>query len=68
MPSAVGPLGPGSLWPWGPCTYGVGSSNDGTARLQGGDNAGLGDGNALLLHGLVDAGPILVVHLHSGQT
>lgn len=45
------------------CTYGVGGSNDGAASLQGGDDASLRDGDALLLHGLMDAGSVLVVHL-----
>ena len=49
-------------------TYGVGGGDDGAAGLQGGDDAGLGDGDALLLHGLVDAGPVLVVHLRGGPT
>lgn len=48
-------------------TYGVGRGNDGAASLQGGDDAGLGDGDALLLHGLVDAGSVLVIHLQEVQ-
>lgn len=44
-------------------TYGVGSSNDGAASLQRCDNASLGDGDALLLHGFMDAGPVLISHL-----
>ncbi len=31
--------------------------------LEGGDDAGLGDGDGLLLHGLVDGRAVLVVHL-----
>lgn len=49
-------------------TYGVGGGDDGAASLQGGNNAGLGDGDALLLHGLVDAGSVLVIHLHETPT
>ena len=44
-------------------TNGIGSCNNGTARLKRSDNAGLGDGNGLLLHGFVDRGTVLVVHL-----
>lgn len=44
-------------------TYGIGSSNNSAAGLQGRDNACFGDGNALLFHGFVDAGPILIIHL-----
>lgn len=44
-------------------TYGISSSNNGAAGLQGCDNACFGDGNALLLHGFMDAGPILIIHL-----
>lgn len=46
-------------------TYGVGSSYDSAAGLQRGNDASLGDGDALLFHGLVDAGPVLVIHLHN---
>lgn len=46
-------------------TYGVGSSYDGAAGLQGGNDASLGNGDALLFHGLVDAGSVLVIHLHN---
>lgn len=42
---------------------GVTGSDDGAPGLQGGDDAGFGDGDALLLHGLVDAGPVCIVHL-----
>ena len=42
---------------------GVGGSDDGTASLEGGDDAGFGNGDALLLHGFVDAGSVGVVHL-----
>lgn len=42
---------------------GVGRGDDGAAGLQGGDDAGLADADALLLHGLVDGGAIGVVHL-----
>ena len=44
-------------------TDGVRRSNHGAPGLQRGDDAGLGDGDALLLHGLVDARPVCVVHL-----
>lgn len=44
-------------------TDGVGRSDDGASGLQRGDDAGFGDGDALLLHGLVDARPVCVVHL-----
>ena len=37
--------------------------DDGATCLQRGHDASLGDGDALLLHGLVDAGPVLIVHL-----
>ena len=42
---------------------GIGSSNDGAPCLESGDDSSFGDGNALLLHSLVDGGPVLVVHL-----
>mmetsp|Transcript_87559 Transcript_87559/g.283480 ORF Transcript_87559/g.283480 Transcript_87559/m.283480 type:complete len:505 (-) Transcript_87559:852-2366(-) len=42
---------------------GVGHRNDGTPRLQCGDDAGLGDGDRLLFHGLMDGRAVLVVHL-----
>ena len=42
---------------------GVGSSNNGAASLEGGHNTCLGDVDALLLHGLVNGGTILVIHL-----
>lgn len=41
----------------------VGSSDDSTACLERGDDASLGDGDALLFHGLVDTGPVCIVHL-----
>ena len=37
--------------------------DDGATCLQRGHDASLGDGDAPLLHGLVDAGRVLVVHL-----
>ena len=49
-------------------TYGVGRSDDSAAGLQRGDDASFGDGDALLFHGLVDAGPVLVIHLHNTQS
>lgn len=49
-------------------TYGVGRSDDGAASLKGSDDAGLGDGDALLLHGFVNAGSVLVIHLQEVQT
>ena len=42
---------------------GVGGGDDAAAGLQGGHDAGFGDGDGLLLHSLVDGGPVLVVHL-----
>ena len=42
---------------------GVGSGEDATAGLEGGDNPCLGDRDTLLLHRLVDTGPVLVIHL-----
>ncbi len=41
----------------------IGSGNDWAASLQGSDNACLADGDALLFHGLVDAGTICIIHL-----
>lgn len=41
----------------------VGSSDDSTACLERGDDASLGDGDALLFHGLMDTGPVCIVHL-----
>lgn len=41
----------------------VTGSNDGASGLQGRDNAGFGDGNALLLHGFVDTSPVCIIHL-----
>ena len=41
----------------------IGGGQYGAARLQRGHNARLGDGDRLLLHGLVNARAILVVHL-----
>ena len=41
----------------------VSHGDDGATCLQRGHDASLGDGDALLLHGLVDAGPVLIVHL-----
>lgn len=46
-------------------TNGIGRSEDSASGLQGGHDAGLGYGDALLLHGLVDTGPVLVIHLES---
>lgn len=46
-----------------PSTDGVTGSNDGAPGLQGGDDAGFGDGDALLLHGFVDTGPVCIIHL-----
>ncbi len=42
---------------------GVGGGDDGAAGLEGGDDAGFGDGDGLLFHGFVDGGAVLVVHL-----
>ena len=36
---------------------------DDKPHLEAGDDAGLADADALLLHGLVYTGPVLVVHL-----
>ncbi len=44
-------------------TDGVGGCDDGASGLQRGDNAGLGDGDTLLLHGLMDARPVSIIHL-----
>ena len=44
----------------------VSGGDDGAAGLEGGDDAGLGDRDSLLLHGLVDTGPVLVIHLGVG--
>mmetsp|Transcript_127026 Transcript_127026/g.320962 ORF Transcript_127026/g.320962 Transcript_127026/m.320962 type:complete len:236 (-) Transcript_127026:911-1618(-) len=41
----------------------VGHSHHSTASLQRRHNAGFGDGDCLLLHGLVEGGSIVVVHL-----
>lgn len=41
----------------------IGGCDDGTAGLEGCDDAGFGDGDGLLFHGLVDRGTILVIHL-----
>lgn len=41
----------------------VAGSNHGAPGLQRCDDAGFGDGNALLLHGFVNACPVGVVHL-----
>jgi hypothetical protein len=46
-----------------PPADGVGGGHHGAAGLEGRDDAGLGDGDALLLHGLVDGGAVLVGHL-----
>ena len=45
----------------------VSGGDDGAAGLEGGDDAGLGDRDSLLLHGLVDTGPVLVIHLQGEQ-
>ena len=42
---------------------GVGGGHHRAARLQRRHNAGLADGDALLLHGLVDRRAVLVTHL-----
>ena len=42
---------------------GVRRGDDGAASLEGCHDPRLRDGNTLLLHGLVDAGTILVIHL-----
>ena len=47
-------------------TDGVRRSDDGASGLQRGDDAGFGDGDALLLHGLVDTRPVCIVHLQDG--
>lgn len=41
----------------------VGSGQDGGARVERADDAGLGDGERLLLHDLVQHGPRALVHL-----
>ena len=46
---------------------GVGGSDDCTASLEGGDDAGFGNGDALLLHGFMDAGSVGVVHLEQAR-
>lgn len=58
-------LSPTGYHAW--CTYGVGSGNDSAASLQGGDNASLRDGDTLLLHGLMDTGSVLVIHLQESN-
>jgi hypothetical protein len=64
MSGQGGPVGlRGRAWH----TYGIGSSYDSAAGLQGGDDAGLGDGDALLLHGLMDTGSVLVIHLRESR-
>lgn len=44
-------------------TNGVRGSDDGASGLQRGDDAGFGDGDTLLLHGLVDTRPVCIIHL-----
>lgn len=44
-------------------TNGIGSSDDSASSLEGGDDSSLGDRNALLFHGLMNTGPVLVIHL-----
>ncbi len=41
----------------------VGGREDGGARVEGGGDAGFGDGDGLLLHDFVDGRPVAVVHL-----
>lgn len=42
---------------------GVGRREHGRARVEDGSDAGLGDGDCLLLHGFVDGDAVLVAHL-----
>lgn len=44
-------------------TNGVAGSDDGAPGLQRSDDPGLGDGNALLLHGFMNTGPVCIIHL-----
>ena len=41
----------------------VGRRQDGAAGVEAGVNSSLGDGNGLLLHGLVDGHPVILAHL-----
>jgi hypothetical protein len=43
--------------------HGIRDGNDRTPGLQRGDNSSLGNADALLLHGLMDTGPVAFVHL-----
>lgn len=47
-------------------TNGVGGGHDSAASLQRGDDAGFGDGDALLLHGFMDTRPVCIIHLQRG--
>ncbi len=42
----------------------IGGSNDSAASLQWCDDSSFRNGDALLLHGFMDAGPVLIVHLN----
>mmetsp|Transcript_816 Transcript_816/g.1813 ORF Transcript_816/g.1813 Transcript_816/m.1813 type:complete len:317 (-) Transcript_816:1085-2035(-) len=46
-----------------PALHRVGHSNDGASRMQCGHDASLRNRDGLLLHGLMDGRPVLVVHL-----
>lgn len=46
-----------------PTPYGVGGGQDARARVEYGCDAGLSDGNGLLLHSFVDSDTILISHL-----
>jgi hypothetical protein len=46
-----------------PAEEGVGGGEDGGAGVERGGDAGLGDGDGLLLHHLVDGRPVVLLHL-----
>lgn len=41
----------------------ISCSNDSASGLEWGDNASFGDGDTLLLHGLMDTRPVCIIHL-----